>query len=51
VIYLPFLQTPFSTYALEPMHWAIVLAGSLTILPVMELAKWIQRRAGLGART
>jgi len=49
VIYLPFLQTPFSTYALEPAHWAIVLAGSLTILPVIELAKWIQRRAGQDA--
>jgi Ca2+-transporting ATPase len=48
VIYVPFLQTPFSTFDLQPMQWAVVLGLSLTILPVMELAKWMQRRGWFG---
>jgi Ca2+-transporting ATPase len=48
VIYVPFLQTPFSTFDLQPMQWAVVIGLSLTILPVMELAKWMQRRGWFG---
>jgi Ca2+-transporting ATPase len=44
VIYVPFLQKPFSTFDLQPGHWALVIGASLTILPVIELAKWMQRR-------
>jgi len=49
VIYLPFLQTPFSTFDMQPAQWAIVVGVSLTILPVVELAKWLQRRGWFGA--
>jgi P-type Ca2+ transporter type 2C len=49
VIYLPFLQTPFSTFNLQPVQWAIVIGCSLTIIPVIELAKWMQRRDWFGA--
>jgi Ca2+-transporting ATPase len=49
VIYLPFLQTPFSTFDMGLAQWAIVLGASLTILPVMEVAKWMQRRGWFGA--
>ncbi len=49
VIYLPFLQAPFSTFDMEPAQWAIVVGASLTILPVMEAAKWMQRRGWFGA--
>jgi len=45
---VPFLQTPFSTFGLQPMQWAVVIGLSLTILPVMELAKWMQRRGWFG---
>jgi len=51
VIYLPFLQTPFSTFDLQPAQWAVVVGVSLTILPVLELAKWMQRRGWFGAVT
>jgi len=46
VIYLPLLQGPFSTFDMQPAQWAMVVGVSLTIVPVMELAKWMQRRAG-----
>ena len=49
VIYLPFLQTPFSTFDMQPAQWAIVIGLSLTIVPAMEAAKWMQRRGWFGA--
>jgi Ca2+-transporting ATPase len=49
VIYVPFLQTPFSTFDMQPAQWAIVIGVSLTILPVLELAKWMERRGWFGA--
>jgi len=49
VIYVPWLQRPFSTYDLQPAQWALVLGASLSIVPVLELAKWLQRRGMLGA--
>lgn len=39
VIYLPFLQKPFGTYSLSGVDWLIVVGLSLTISPVLELAK------------
>ena len=44
VIYVPFLQRPFSTYAITPRDWLIVGALSLTISPVLELAMVFVRR-------
>jgi Ca2+-transporting ATPase len=49
VIYLPFLQSPFSTFDMQPLQWAVVIGVSLTILPVLEVAKWMQRRGWFGA--
>ena len=50
VIYVPFLQTALGTYALSVEDWALVLGVSLTILPVIEAAKWAGRRGWLGGR-
>jgi P-type Ca2+ transporter type 2C len=44
IVYLPVLHAPFSTYSLPPADWAIVLALVLTVVPVLEIAKWILRR-------
>jgi Ca2+-transporting ATPase len=49
VIYLPLLQGPFSTFDMQPAQWSTVVGVSLTIVPVMELAKWMQRRGWFGA--
>ncbi|PWB72163.1 MAG: ATPase [Anaerolineales bacterium] len=48
IIYLPFLHGPFSTYSLPLIDWVIVLALALTISPVLELAKWMERRGWFG---
>lgn len=48
VIYMPFLQTPFETYALPVIDWVIVFIAALTISPVLELAKWMLRRGWFG---
>jgi Ca2+-transporting ATPase len=46
IVYLPVLHAPFSTYSLPPIDWAIVLALALTVIPVLEIAKWMIRRQG-----
>jgi P-type Ca2+ transporter type 2C len=48
VIYLPFLQRPFGTFSLPLVDWLIVIGLSLTISPVLELAKWMERRGWFG---
>ena len=49
IVHLPFLNEPFGTFALPPLDWAIVIGVSLTILPVLETAKWMERRGWFGA--
>ncbi len=49
VIYLPVLHAPFGTYALSAVDWAIVVGTAATIVPVLELAKWMERRGWFGA--
>jgi Ca2+-transporting ATPase len=49
VVYLPFLKEPFGMFALHPVDWAIVGGAALTILPVLEAAKWMARRGWFGA--
>lgn len=49
VVYLPFLQGPFDTFSLTWMDWLIVVGLSFTVSPVLELAKWMERRGWFGA--
>ena len=44
VIYLPFLQTALRTTALSVFDWLLALGTAVTIVPVLELAKWLLRR-------
>ena len=34
--------------SLRVAEWEILFAASLTVLPVLELAKWMERREWLG---
>ena len=43
ILYVPWLQTPFSTFALQPSDWGVVLLAAFSILPVVELVKWRNR--------
>jgi Ca2+-transporting ATPase len=48
VVYAPFLQGAFGTFALSAADWALVLGVSLTIVPVIEVAKWMERHSWFG---
>jgi Ca2+-transporting ATPase len=48
ILYVPLLQKPFATVGLTLKEWMVVIALSLTISPVLELAKWMERRGWFG---
>ncbi|MBN1431126.1 MAG: cation-translocating P-type ATPase [Anaerolineae bacterium] len=48
VIYLPFLHVPFGTFSLPLEDWAIILVLAFTIVPVLETAKWMERKGWFG---
>jgi P-type Ca2+ transporter type 2C len=48
IIYLPFLHEPFGTFSLPLIDWLIVIGLALTISPVLELVKWMERRGWFG---
>jgi Ca2+-transporting ATPase len=50
IVYLPFLQGPFSTYSLPLWDWAIVILAAGTIFPVLEISKRVAFRSKGAAR-
>ncbi len=48
IIYVPALHEPFGTFGLQPVDWVILVGASATIVPVLELAKWMERRGWFG---
>jgi Ca2+-transporting ATPase len=48
VIYLSFFQTAFGTISLSPVDWAVITVAAVTIFPVLELAKALERRGWFG---
>lgn len=48
IIYVPALHEPFGTFSLPLVDWVIVFALSLTISPVLEFVKWMERKGWLG---
>ena len=48
VVYLPALHAPFGTFHLGLVDWGIVLGIACTISPVLEAAKWMERRGWFG---
>jgi Ca2+-transporting ATPase len=51
VVYLPLLQTPVGTFSLPLIDWVIVVALAFTVSPVLEVAKWMERRGWFGELT
>lgn len=43
VVYVPWLQTPFGTYAFEPGDWVVVAVLGCSVLPVLDLTKRLVR--------
>ena len=48
IVYIPSLHEPFNTFSLPLVDWAIVLGLALTISPVLEFVKWMERKGWLG---
>jgi Ca2+-transporting ATPase len=48
IVYLPFLHEPFNTYSLSLVDWLIVGGLAVTIIPVLETIKWMERKGWLG---
>jgi Ca2+-transporting ATPase len=49
IVYLPVLNEPFGTFPLTVEDWIIVSAAAFTVSPVLELAKWMERRGWFGS--
>jgi Ca2+-transporting ATPase len=49
IVYLPVLNEPFGTFPLTVEDWIIVSAAAFTVSPVLELAKWMERRVWFGS--
>jgi Ca2+-transporting ATPase len=49
IVYVPFLHEAFSTYALSLQDWLLVGGLALTIIPMLELAKWLVRKGWFGS--
>lgn len=48
IVYLPFLHEMFDTFSLTLNDWLIIIGLSLTVSPVLEIVKWMERRGWLG---
>jgi Ca2+-transporting ATPase len=48
IIYVPFFQRSFGTFSLTPKDWVLTAALAASIVPVIEVMKWIARRGWLG---
>ncbi len=48
IVYIPALHEPFNTFSLPLVDWLIILALSLTVSPVLEFVKWMERKGWLG---
>jgi Ca2+-transporting ATPase len=44
IIYAPPLQKPFGTIALAARDWALIVALASSVIPVLEMGKWVIRR-------
>jgi Ca2+-transporting ATPase len=48
ILYVPILERTFGTFAMPLRDWLIIVAAAFTISPVLELAKWMERRGWFG---
>jgi Ca2+-transporting ATPase len=48
IVYLPFLHQPFGTFSLPVIDLIIILGLAFSVSPILELAKWFERRGWFG---
>ena len=48
ILYVPSLQGPFATFGLSTTDWFLVSALALSVVPVLEAVKWMERHEWFG---
>jgi Ca2+-transporting ATPase len=48
ILYVPFLAEAFDTAPLQGGDWLLVIGLAATVVPVLELVKWMVRRGWFG---
>ena len=48
ILYVPLLERTFGTFGLPLRDWLIIVAAAFTVSPVLEVAKWMERRGWFG---
>lgn len=48
IVYVPILERTFGTFGMPLRDWVIIIAAAFTVSPVLELAKWMERRGWFG---
>ena len=48
IVYVPVLERTFGTFGLTLVDWLIIVSAAFTVSPVLELAKWMERRGWFG---
>jgi len=51
ILYVPFFQGAFGTFSLSASDWALTTALAFSIVPVLEVMKWMARRGWFGELT
>jgi Ca2+-transporting ATPase len=49
IVYVPFLSVAFGTVRPSASDWLVVMLVALTVVPVLEAAKWFVRRGWFGS--
>lgn len=48
IIYVPFLQDAFGTSAMSALEWLLLVGVAASVVPILEAAKWVERRGWFG---
>jgi Ca2+-transporting ATPase len=48
ILYVPSLQRPFATFGLSAADWMLITGLALTVVPVLEAVKWMERHEWFG---
>ena len=48
IVYVPFFQRAFGTFSFSLADWMLMLALAFSIVPVLEIVKWMARRRWFG---
>jgi Ca2+-transporting ATPase len=48
LIYVPWLHGPFMTFSFTTADWLLVATPAISVIPVIELAKVMERRGWFG---